>query len=220
MKQIMKRTTIYVLLGLMIIMCFSACGGNNNPQEDNTNKDSSNIVSEPSSSNAETNDSSSAENDQLKGTYKVPMENIYVDVPQYQEIEEGLTEVFVEKGIKYVAITANWKAEASSLEDAHEKCFEKFADNMANYQGGVNSISITNSQKKTINGIEMIRFEGKINYGTDTKMDGYAVGYTFIMDNIPCEIIGSVIEKNQSSTAIDDITSIVDAMSLTVRSAE
>ncbi len=148
------------------------------------------------------------------------MENIYVDVPQFQEIEEGLTEVFIERGIKYVAITANWKAEASSLEDAHEKCFEKFADNMANYQGGINSISITNSQKKTINGVEMIRFEGKINYGTDTKMDGYAVGYTFIMDNIPCEIIGSVIENDQSSAAINEITSIVDAMSLTVRNAE
>lgn len=219
MKQKFYRTIISVLMAVIVLICFSACGGND-PQDDNTGKEPSNTESEQTSSNKETNDSTSPENIQLQGTYKVPMENIYVDVPQFQEIEEGLTEVFIERGIKYVAITANWKAEASSLEDAHEKCFEKFADNMANYQGGINSISITNSQKKTINGVEMIRFEGKINYGTDTKMDGYAVGYTFIMDNIPCEIIGSVIENDQSSAAINEITSIVDAMSLTVRNAE
>ena len=40
-------------------------------------------------------------------------------------------------------------------------------------------------------------------YGTDTKFDGYAKGCAFVLDGVPCEIVGSVIDKSQSQALID-----------------
>ena len=79
---------------------------------------------------------------------------------------------------------------------------------------------ITKDEETTINGIDMYLFEGTINYGTDTKFDGYAKGCAFVLDGIPCEIVGSVIDKSQSQELIAEISEIVDEMTQTVRSEE
>ena len=79
---------------------------------------------------------------------------------------------------------------------------------------------ISEDEETTINGIDMYLFEGTINYGTDTKFDGYAKGCAFVLDGIPCEIVGSVIDKSQSQELIDEISEIVDEMTQTVRSED
>ena len=91
---------------------------------------------------------------------------------------------------------------------------------MANYEGGINSIQIDQEQNLTVNGIDTYYFEGSINYGTDNIHDGYAVGYAFIIDGVPCEIIGSVIDDEQSADTIQEIKDYVDAMMESVRTTE
>ena len=154
-------------------------------------------------------------------TYNVPLKKIYVDVPNYQEIEEAYTELFIIHDSRYVTVTADRRNNtAKSAKEAHDPAFSKFKLNMQNYEGGINGINITKDEETKINGIDMYLFEGTINYGTDTKFDGYAKGCAFVLDGIPCEIVGSVIDKSQSQALIDEISNIVDEMTQTVRSEE
>ncbi len=209
------------VLALILVTAFClslvACGNKSNEPQ---NKD--NGISTVTSQNEVTESPTESEqNDtELPLTYKVPLKNIYVNVPFYQEIEEGYTQVYMVHESKYVAITFEKNVTANSVKEAHEIAFNKFKINMTNYEGGVNSISIEKEETKQINGLEVYCFEGKINYGTDTSYDGYAKGYAFIMDGVPCEIIGSVIEDGQPSALVDEISFIVDEMIKTAREEE
>lgn len=207
---------IFALI-LAIILCFSlaACGGETKEPQ-NENNDTS--ITESKNDETENTEKEEQKNSvDLSLTYKVPMKNVYVDAPNYQEIEEGYTELFIVHESKYVAITSDRKSTATSVKDAHEIAFNKFKTNMQNYEGGVNSIVIEKEETRQINGIEVYCFEGKINYGKDNVYDGYAKGYAFIMDGVPCEIIGSVIDDGQSSALINEISTVVDAMIKTAR---
>ena len=86
-----------------------------------------------------------------------------------------------------------------------------------------NSLSVLDSSEVTINDISTYRFKGLLNCALDisnrdNSYDAYAFGYSFIMDGIPCSIIGSIINQEQAQTDIDEITAIVDAMIKTLRS--
>lgn len=204
-------------LALAIILCFSlvACGDETKEPQNENNETS---ITESKNDETENTEKEEAKNSvDLSLTYKVPMKNVYVDAPNYQEIEEGYTELFIVHESKYVAITSDRKSTATSVKDAHEIAFNKFKTNMQNYEGGANSIVIEKEETKQISGIEVYCFEGKINYGKDNVYDGYAKGYAFIMDGVPCEIIGSVIDDSQSSALIDEISTVVDAMIKTAR---
>lgn len=220
MKKI-KKYTFTIVLALLLIFAIAACENINST--DRNNKESNQPASVSSSSVANSNDEGSDKTDTstklLPYTYQVPMENIFIDVPNYQEIEEGLTKVFIVQESKYVAITPNWLDKTDNLEEAHDRCYDLFLKNMTNYQGGVNSLSISSTEKKTINGIEMYRYEGSINYGKQNVYDGFALGYYFVIDNIPCEIVGSVIDREQTPELIEEITMLVDQMALTVRTS-
>lgn len=156
----------------------------------------------------------------LPNTYKVPSKEIYVDCPNYQAIEQGFTRLYIVHGEKYCAVTSALKADADTLEEAHELAFAKLQQNLVNYEGGINYLDVTADETVVINGIEAYYFEGTINYGTDNIHDGYAVGYSFIVDDVPCQIIGSVISNEQSAVDIKEIKTNVDAMMRTVRTED
>lgn len=216
-----------------ILLCLSlvACGNDEKP--DTTNNPTESSVTESTTKNESasekedkkennTEDDKSAE---LPNTYKVPLKNVYIDVPNYQEIEEGYTELFIVHESKYVAITSDTDATAENAKDAHALMFDMFKINMQNYEGGVKDITIEKEEIKEINGVEVYAFEGKIHYGTDNiykdcakgEAKGYAKGYSFIMDGVPCEIIGSVIDESQQQELIDEISTVVDEMIKTAR---
>lgn len=211
MKKMLSLISIIVAL-----MILSSCGNSSQEKpKDNTNV-SSNATQDTIT------DNSSVDNDvALTATYQVPLKNIFVNVPNYQEIEQGYTELFIIHDSRYVAITADRRnATAKNSKEAHEIAFAKFSANMSNYEGGVNDIKISKDEEVQINGIDIYSFEGTINYGTDTKFDGYAKGYSFVLDGVPCEIIGSVIDKSQDKELIREIEEIVSEMIKTVRTEE
>lgn len=213
------RKIVCLITVIILAFSFVSCGKSNTPSENEGSNNAS--IAEPdgntSQPSEETNEKDSSD---LAITYKVPMKDIYIDAPNYQEIEQAYTELFIVHESKYVAITAARRSEAEDCKDAHDKAFDEFKVNMQNYEGGVNSLNIINDSNATINGIEVYRFDGTLNYGRDTTYDGYAVGYAFIMDGIPCEIIGSVIDDSQSDALKTEIASIVDAMMKSVRSEQ
>lgn len=210
------KKTLTILIALTMLLSVSACG-NSESQQPTDSTISSSQVSQTEGSSETVAQSS---NTKLSGTYKVPLKNIYVDVPNYQEIEQAFTELFIIHDSRYVSFTEADGSEASSPKEAHKVAFKEMIPNMQNYEGGINGITITKDEETTINGIDMYLFEGTINYGTDTKFDGYAKGCAFVLDGVPCEIVGSVIDKSQSQELIDEISEIVDEMIQTVRSEE
>lgn len=209
-----NKILLSLVCGVLIVGLATGCGNSKNNNEVDTNNPIEN--KEQVKDNTTNNTNSSL----LSGTYKVPLKNIYVDVPNYQEIEQAFTELFIVHDSKYVAFTSAKMSTANNTKEAHKVAFEELIPNMQNYKGGINSINITKSEEIKVNGIDVYSFEGTINYGTDTKFDGYAKGYSFILDGVPCEIIGSVIDKKQDPATIKEISSVVDAMIKTLRTEE
>ena len=209
-----NKILLSLVCGVLIVGLATGCGNSKNNDDVDTNNPNEN--KEQVKDNTNNNTDSSL----LSGTYKVPLKNIYVDVPNYQEIEQAFTELFIVHDSKYVAFTSAKMSTANNTKEAHKVAFEEFIPNMQNYEGGINSINITKSEEIKVNGIDVYSFEGTINYGTDTKFDGYAKGYSFVLDGVPCEIIGSVIDKKQDPATIKEISSVVDAMIKTLRTEE
>ena len=213
------KKVINVFAATVLSMSMIGCGGQGTSKVSIT--DDTPVVSTQEEDKKEenvTNNTTVSSN--LPNTFKVPSKEIYADGPNYQEIEEGFTRLFIVHEQKYCAFTAALKANANSLLEAHDVSFAKLQQNLVNYEGGINSIQIDQEQNLTVNGIDTYYFEGSINYGTDNIHDGYAVGYAFIIDGVPCEIVGSVIDDEQSSVTIQEIKDNVDAMMKSVRTTE
>ena len=147
--------------------------------------------------------------------------------PYFHEIEKGFTHFFGYDGTKYIAVTGNIGGDISSLEAAHEAALNKFIQNAQNY-GSPNSLNIENDSTENINGLDVYKFEGTFSCGNeDITYDSYAIGYSFIMDDTPCNIIGyvhgyddSTGERNIDQSLADEIKQNVEAMIYTVRSEE
>lgn len=210
------KKIISIIMALAMLMLFSACG----KTETNTPANDIGTSSKSETTEPKTSSQSSANKNVLTSTYKVPLKNIYVDVPNYQEIEQAFTELFIIHDSRYVSFTGAQMSTANSSKQAHEEAFKNLITNMQNYAGGINDIKISKDEEIQINGIDVYSFEGTINYGTDTKFDGYAKGYSFVLDGVPCEIIGSVIDKSQDKELIKEIEEIVSEMIKTVRTEE
>lgn len=203
-----------------MLFALGACGQSG---DSSTSPTSSQATDTGSNSNETKENSNSTVDDSLLSyTFKVPGKSIFVDVPNYQEIDKGFTKLFILNGERYIAITYDKNSSASSLEEAHNLAFGIFKDNIQNYSY-VNSLTTTSESNETINGIQVYKYVGKLNCALDfsnrdNSYDAYAIGYSFIMDGIPCSIIGSVINQNQVDKDINEVTNIVEAMIKTLRS--
>ena len=197
-----------------MLLCFALVGCGNSTG-DVTNNDSTGSSAAKENTGVQTDEENQSID--LPVTYQIPLKNVYIDAPNFQHIEEGYTQLFIVHESKYVAFTADSWGAADSAKAAHGIAFDIFKTNMQNYEGGVNGIALEKEEIKQINGLEVYSFEGKINYGRDTVHDGYAKGYSFVLSGVPCEIIGSVIDDNQSQDLVNEISAIVDAMIKTAR---
>lgn len=106
--------------------------------------------------------------------------------------------------------------EATELSKAQDIVFSKLKDNVKEFTY-INDLKIEQEKTEMINEIEMYRYEGTLICGRTVKFNTYVVGYTFIIDKIPCNITGVVTEANQQEETIKEIRRIVDEMATTVR---
>lgn len=134
-----------------MLLSVSACG-NSESQQPTDSTISSSQVSQTEGNSETVAQSSSTK---LSGTYKVPLRNIYVDIPNYKELEKAYTELFIVHDSRYVTFTSARLSKADSAKDAHNVAFKEMIPNMQNYEGGINGITITKDEETTINGIDM-----------------------------------------------------------------
>lgn len=212
------KNTYKIFISTVLSLSMIGCGAQETAKS--SVKDDTPAVSTQEEKKEENVTNNTTVSSSLPNTYKVPLKDIYVNAPAYQEIEEAYTELFIVHEQKYVAFTSDIDVVVNTPKEAHEDVFSIMQICMQNYEGGLNYISITNDKETTVNGIDTYYFEGTINYGKDNVHDGYAVGYAFIIDGVPCEIIGSVIDDEQSTSTIQEIKDNVDAMMESVRTTE
>lgn len=213
----MKKIIVLIMV-IVLALCVTACT-DNKPSNETPNQSDTPSTSTSSNKNDNNKNNNTAK---LTNTYKVPGKSIYIDVPNYQEMEKGYTELFIVHGEKYVAITANKGGDVASLNAAHEGAIDKFITNIQNYSY-VNKLNSKTTSTETINGIEVLKYEGTLECALDynnrdNSYEAYAIGYSFVLDEVPCTIIGSVINESQDKELINEIKTNVEAMIQTLRS--
>ena len=210
----MKKVLCIIIALTMLSLC--ACGNSETNKPNNTTNPTDAISEQPTSNN----DDSSTKNIELQTTYKVPLKDIVVDMPNYQQIECGYTKLFTVGREYNIAVTSCKNVNVTELKEAHNSAFAKYQNNYQNY-AKINELIISNDSTSTVNGVEVYRFEGELACSDDTgEYKIYTVGYSFIMDGIPCSIEGTVLNKSQPQEMITEIKDTVDAIIKTLRSTK
>lgn len=210
----MKKFLCVIIALTMLSLC--ACGNSETNKPNNTTNPTDAISEQPTSNN----DDSSTKNIELQTTYKVPLKDIVVDMPNYQQIECGYTKLFTVGREYNIAVTSCRDVNATVLKDAHNSAFAEYQNNYQNY-AKIDKLNISNDSTLTVNGVEVYRFEGKLACSDDTgEYSIYTIGYSFIMDGIPCSIEGTVLNKSQPQEMITEIRDTVDAIIKTLRSSK
>ena len=211
-----KKRIAAVAMSLVLAMTATSCekkndnvvkGGN-----DTSAVVSTAVIKESTEGPSEANDSKL-----LSGTYKVPAENIYVDVPQMKEIESGYSVVFLDLDEKYLTFPCMPESSATDCNDALEQTVNLFKANIRNYHR-VNELGEVTKENVTVSGIEACKIEGSVSAGRDPVYDAYFYGYAFVYNGLPCAIYGSVINEGQPEQAKEIVKEYADAMMQTVRS--
>lgn len=243
----MLKKVIFVLMLLGLVLCVGACS--KKPKEGDTNVSAEPTATpEPGEENEtpepdageeptqepgeETEDGQNTEEAQFlydgepidAAEFRDPFHNIAFDRPMYQVVSEGFTQVFNRAGSLFIAYSM-LKEEQSDLtaEDVMESELSDrfFAATDTYYSGYDAQLVMDSSEKIVINGIDCMRFEGAVISEADEKeIKNYAVGYTFVKENIPCLMIGVVVEDDQTQQHIDEVTHNVDEMIKTLRDKE
>lgn len=152
----------------------------------------------------------------LPDIYQVPGYELYLNVPDLHQIESGYTEVFYEAGVKYVTFSCIQVEAARNAKEAFEIVYLPFVNSMSGLDI-INELGEMTEETMTINGIEVYSFEGLLNCGSNPVYDAYIKGYSFVYEEMPCAIIGVVMDEKQPQEQIAAVKEFVDAMIVTVR---
>ena len=204
----------------MFIVGLTACGSKVEQVGNNSTQETGEQIQETNKLNENIGDTNNKDlKDIFTVTYEIPTYDIFIDVPSnYMPISNGYTQLFNVGGQKSIGVTGLRRYDPTSLQDAHEKVFEEYVMGFENH-ARIDSLSVEKEETIDINGREVYMFEGQLNCTDQTgEYKIYAVGYSFIMDEIPCMVIGTVLEKEQPQDMIDEIRTYVDYMITTLRS--
>lgn len=224
----MKKTLCIILTVLFVLLSFAGCG--KAKDSDITSKDKEKTTDNVEINSTEENTDAASKNNLGFNTevYRVFTKNVYIDLPSspYHLVELPSTKAAFIYDEQCISMTGNKYSTATTLEKAQEDNIKEYGLSFNN-DFKFDSLTVKEDEYVTINGIEMYRFEGEFNcyYETlykdrteKTTYTQYAVGYTFIMDGIPCSFIGVVLDEKQSQSVIKDVEEKVDALIKTLKS--
>lgn len=215
------RKFLSVLLVIMLVVSLVACANNNTP--DDTNEPSSTNSEEQASTNNETPTSSSSETKENVKTAQIPGREIYVDYSSsMRKKDQAYTVLMYENNDALVGLSfKNDGGFNGSLDDVVNLFKSDFINDAATSSSGDlygSEISITSSQKTTMANRESIKFSGTVR-NKDT-WDCHVYGYAFIIDNIPCAVIGLVSAQAQDASMISEIDAHVEEIASTIRTTK
>lgn len=218
----MKKYSCIVIC-FMLMVCLCACGGTKEetPTVDSEVSESvaDDVQQTPEISTDMDGDADASTDSQiLTGTCKVPLQQIYVDIPSFNFIEEGYTNIYFDSGKKYVTFTCMFDDSCEDVASAHDKTVEKFMQNVDSHHH-INGMGTLNDATVTVNGIETYNYEGYCSAGRNPVYDAYIYGYSFVYNGFPCSIVGVVMDEAQPETEKQQVKEIVDEMMKSVRNS-
>ena len=77
-----------------------------------------------------------------------------MNVPDYQRIESNRSQLFVIGRQINIAVTANWRIQGTTVEQAQEDIFRDYKENLHAW-APIDELKIEQDSKVTINGTEM-----------------------------------------------------------------
>ena len=213
MKNLFLKMTAGLLAATMLISA-SACNSNSNAT-DSTLGNGSQQTEASTSANGSDNTTQSF----LNRTEKVPLKNVYVDVPPYNTIEAGYTQIYLQSSKKLVAFACHVDASSAGLKEAYDLMTDFFKNSVDSYHR-VNEFVSVQTTEVTVNSIDTWKLEGTVKAGRSVFYDAYVYGYTFIFEGMPCSIIGSVMAVDQPEEEKQELKAIIDEMMTTVRNTK
>lgn len=218
-NEMRKRIFFIMCMAMVVLLC--ACEKKESTsskvtdieQEDEISSVNSEI---PETSVAEKENKKEKEETLLTCTYKVPLQEIYIDTPNYNLIEEGYTRIFYQIDEKYIAFTCMFDNQADNVSEAHNIAFQGFIDNIYDHH---RVVELEEIKEKTllINGIETFSFEGTVRCGWDPYYSAFIKGYSFVYNGFPCSLVGVVMDKAQTQEEIESVSEMVEAMMESIR---
>lgn len=219
-KEMKRKITAILCFGAMLLSlcaCSESAGKNSGENKNNT---SSVVDSVPTTTADNQEDQTVVDGVKLDGgIHQVHTRDIYIRVPNYHPIENGYNYLLSDNDDIIIAIASLLLEKGTTLEQAYKDIVDNYILEMDNY-ANIDKLTIEKDENVTINGIDMYKFEGKLNcHGETGNYDLYTIGYTFIMDGIPCCVQGTVYNKKQPEEMINTTRDTVNAMIKTLRSS-
>lgn len=210
----MKRLISVLMLCTLLLCMLPGCN-----DQDATSKDAHDPTSGTSTNAGTTTPTQANTPDELlKGTYKVPLKDIYVDTPDLKSFMEGYTQLFVDEDVKIITFGCHYTSVVEDLAGVYELSYQRFISSIENYHR-INSTTISTEKTVSVNGIEAYNYEGVANVGRSQSYDAYIYGYAFFYEGFPCSIIGIVSGKEQPESEKQQVRQIIDEMLKTMRTA-
>lgn len=219
-NKMKRKITAILCCGAMLLSlcaCSESAGKNSGENKNNT---SSVVDSVPTTTADNQEDQTVVDGVELGGgIHKVPTYDIYIRVPNYHPKENGFNYLLSDNDDIIIAIASLFLEKGTTLEQAYKDIVDNYILEMDNY-AKIDKLTIEKDENVTINGIDMYKFEGKLNCHAETgNYDLYTIGYTFIMDGIPCCVQGTVYNEDQPEEMINTTRDTVNAMIKTLRSS-
>ena len=219
-KEMGKRIISILCCGAMLLSLCACSESNSENSGENKNNTSSTVESVPATTVTEQEDQTVVDGVNLDGgIHQVHTYDIYIGIPNYHPLENGYTYLLSNNDDIIIAIASLLLEKGTTLEQAQKGVIDNYILEMDNY-AKIDNLTVEKEENLTINGIDMYKFEGKLNcHGETGNFDLYTIGYTFIMDGIPCCVQGTVYNKGQSEEMINTTRDTVNAMIKTLRSS-
>ena len=156
-------------------------------------------------------------------TIKVPGEDIYINHPKDMRFEkQAHTILFYNSTDWLVGLTFDLNNNFSgTIADVLPVLSQNFVNDSATSSNGNlygSDITESSSKQTKVNGFDSINFTGvTVN---DGKWDCHTYGYTFVINDIPCAVIGIVSTQAQEEAMIEQLDKAVDEIAATIRTAE
>lgn len=223
------KKLLCILLSVFMLFAFAACSDEKDNDSESKAESSEAAASGSeiessldSSSEASSEAEEVSETERKTRTIKVLGESIYVDAStEYRAELDVNSQVLTRDYDSVLALTYEYDdAYNGDLNGVIPFLNDGFINDIALKQNGYlggNKIEIKTSEEVTINGFDGLKFQGTVSAG---EWDCHVYGYAFIINEIPCAVIGLVSHREQPADLIATINAEIDAMAATIRTEE
>ncbi len=213
------KKIVLLIEAIFIVMVLTACGSDKKSDEIKDKVSSgADTTTVQTDSFVEQTDTGEKDGIDLVYTFKDPSKPVAFDYPNFKSIEEGTSQVF--KNSEYVIVYCRDSIN-TELNNVINELKEKFKNaTRTHIEGTCDSFDIVTSEKKEINGIEMLLVNGSLiaKYDDNSTIKLPLHGYTFAKGDTVYELI-AVLNDESNNSGQEEMENILDAMIATLREA-